>query len=361
MNLDFLRPLYDQPGPWASVSLDASHETPDAASARALHWRSLRATLVDQGADDAVLRTLDTAVDALPPRTGRWGAVLLARASDPAHVETFPHPPLTESATWSMLPEVAEVVRAHVNDVSWIRAVVDRTGADITTSAMLDDTVAGSEQWPLHKSGKGGWSQSRYERSVEESWDRNAAEVAEEVTRIFDRMRPDLVILAGDPDAQQLTAKRMPERVAEKLMLAPGSRGAGADNQALLEATDVAAVELVERSRQDALDRYRADAGRSLAVQGLPDVTLALRSRAVDTLFLTAPDRPDELWLSMADAQLQISPDSGELNGDAALVNAGAALIASAAVSDADLVVDVTAREHWRDGVGAVLRFPVIA
>jgi hypothetical protein len=63
----------------------------------------------------------------------------------------------------------------------------------------------------------------------------------------------------------------------------------------------------------------------------------------------------------MADAQLQIAPDSAELNGDAARVNAGAALIASAAVSDADLVVDVTAREHWRDGVGAVLRFPVTA
>jgi hypothetical protein len=361
MNLDFLRPLYDEPGPWASVSLDASHETPDSAAARALRWRGLRALLVDQGTDNAVLKALDLAVDELPQRPGRWGAVLLARAGEPAHVETLPHPPLTESASWSKLPQVSEVIRAHVNDVSWIRVVVDRTGADITTSALVDNTVAGSEMWPLHKSGKGGWSQSRYERSVEVTWERNATEVAEHMTVMFDRTRPELVMLAGDPDAQQLVAKHVPERVSERMVLARGSRGDGAGNEALLEATDVAAVELVERQRQAALDRYRADAGRGLAVDGLADVTLALRSRAVDTLFLSAPDRSDDLWISMADAELQISPESAELDGDVSQENAGAALVASAAVSDAALFIDVTARGNWRDGVGAVLRFPVTA
>jgi hypothetical protein len=359
MNLDFVRPLYEQPGPWASVNMDASHDTANADAARALRWRGLRGTLAASGAVGDVLNALDTAVGQLPNRAGQWGAVLLARPGDDPVVEVLPHPPLTETATWSMLPEVAEVIRAHVNDVRWIRVVADRTGADISTSEDFDNTVDGTEQWPLHKSGKGGWSQARFERWVEESWDRNAAKVAQEVVAIFDRMAPDLVIIAGDVDARQLVVKHLPERVSVKLMRSPGSRGAGADNEALLEVTDGAAVELVERQRRQALDRYRADAPRGLAVDGLSDVTLALRSRAVDTLFLARPDRSDEVWLATADTELHISPDKAELDGDAAAVNAGAALIAAAAVSDAALVIDVSDRGRWRDGVGAALRFPV--
>jgi hypothetical protein len=364
MKLDIVRPLYDQPGPWASVSLDASHDTEDATSTRALRWRALRESLVKQGAAKPVRDALEQAVSELPNEPGQWGAVLMARAGEPPRIEVLAHPPVAETASWSMLPDVAEIVRSHVNDVSWMRVVVDRTGADLAVSdrdrGPVTETVTGSEQWPLHKSGKGGWSQARYERSVEETWDRNAAEVAEEMVRVFDRLRPELVLLAGDPDAVQLVAKRLPERVAANLVLTGGSRAPGSDERALLDATDIAAVEMVERQRQLAVDRYRSNAQRGLAVDGLADVALALRARAVDTLLLAAPDRSDQLWLWESDS-LQIAADPAQLGGDPSPVNAGSALLAGAAVSDASVVIDVTDRAHWRDGVGAVLRFPIAA
>src|SRR5215475_882908 len=215
MQLDFLRPLYEQPGPYASVCMDASTDTTDSRIMRELRWRALRESLAEQGADQATIKALDGAMGVLPTRPGRWGAALFASSKGDVHTEEIPHPPLREFAKWSTLPQVSEVVRAHVNDVRWIRVVMDRTGADITTSSDTARSVNGTEDWPLPLLCRGGWSAPRYDRSVEVTWERNAAEVADQVATMFDRFRPDLVILAGDPEAVQFSVKKMPERVAE--------------------------------------------------------------------------------------------------------------------------------------------------
>ena len=59
MQLSFLRPLYDRPGPWCSVYVDASADTEDAHAALALRWRALARQLTDQGADEATVAALE--------------------------------------------------------------------------------------------------------------------------------------------------------------------------------------------------------------------------------------------------------------------------------------------------------------
>jgi len=78
MPLSFLRPLYTRPGPWASVYLDASHDTEDAAKILDLRWRAARERLAAADADDATVAALDTAVREHRPRPGRYGLAAFA-------------------------------------------------------------------------------------------------------------------------------------------------------------------------------------------------------------------------------------------------------------------------------------------
>ncbi|MGH3319088.1 MAG: hypothetical protein ACRDN9_02720 [Streptosporangiaceae bacterium] len=48
MNLSFLAPLYDRPGPYASVYLDTSRTVEDASHQMELRWRAVRGGLAEQ-------------------------------------------------------------------------------------------------------------------------------------------------------------------------------------------------------------------------------------------------------------------------------------------------------------------------
>ncbi|NKE62956.1 peptide chain release factor 2, partial [Lentzea sp. PSKA42] len=78
MDMSKLRDVATAPGPFASVYLDASHDTEDAAKVAELRWRGLRNQLADQGAPEKTLAALDKAVSAAEPPAGKAGRVLIA-------------------------------------------------------------------------------------------------------------------------------------------------------------------------------------------------------------------------------------------------------------------------------------------
>ncbi|XVV05660.1 hypothetical protein ACQPW3_09810 [Actinosynnema sp. CA-248983] len=86
-------------GPFASVYLDASHDTEDAAKALELRWRGLRDDLARQGADEDTLRAMDTA--ALEPAVGKAGRALIAAHGELLLDWALPRPPAADSARWS--------------------------------------------------------------------------------------------------------------------------------------------------------------------------------------------------------------------------------------------------------------------
>jgi len=57
MELSFTRRLYDVPGPWASVYLDATHDTESARGAIKIRWKDLRESL-RHDIDDRTLHAL---------------------------------------------------------------------------------------------------------------------------------------------------------------------------------------------------------------------------------------------------------------------------------------------------------------
>ena len=63
------------------------------------------------------------------------------------------------------------LVAARGEQVSWLRVVLDRTGADITTATVggvpRSTTVQGAWTHPIHKAATGGWSELRFQHHTE--------------------------------------------------------------------------------------------------------------------------------------------------------------------------------------------------
>jgi Bacterial archaeo-eukaryotic release factor family 2 len=395
VNLSFLRELYQRPGPWASVYLDATHNTADGDQAVGLRWRGLREQLAAQGADEPTLAAMDFAVNSGfdtnvvpavgPPAdrrapaaagsasitgSGRVGLAVFAAHGRVALAEPLPRPPVREQATWSRRPQTGPLIAAGHDQVRWVRAVVDRAGGTLTAAdaghLRIDRDVPTAERYPKHKSGKGGWSQLNYERSTVTVWDRNVHNVVDAVTDAADRMGADVVIVAGDVRARQMLIDRLPKRLTGRVVESDaGNRVPGGDPSTLDDVTAEAVARVARDHRMELLDRYRMDLSRGRARDGVAPVSEAAWQAAVDVLLLTddndfAGAQPVMVWIDPEDPRA-VATDPALLRGvgvsGAEQENAISALIAAAAAADAEVVTVDPNDVVLTDGVGAITRY----
>jgi hypothetical protein len=373
MDLHFLRDVIASPGPFATVYLDASHDTEDAARAAELRWRDRRGELVDQGADEATLAALDAAVAAADPAVGRAGRVLVARGGEVVLDRDLPQPPGRPTAVWSTLPHLVPLLLEQPEAVPAVVVRVDKTGGEVYTAGDGElpeqvDRVRG-EQYPLHKVRGGGWAHLRMQHAVENSWLRNVKAVAERVDTEVARTAARVVVLAGEEQSRTALRKELGERAAAaavEMEFTGGNQGPDLDE--LAAAVGGAVREVLDRRRQEVLEDFAQRTGRpdGQAVQGVTDVLAALRAEAVDTLLLDGgADRPHEVWIS--DAPTQVALDEEDLRAvgaePTARVPVDAALLVAAAGGDARVVLADGEPEAGplADGVGALLRYPLPA
>ncbi|TQM03127.1 Vms1/Ankzf1 family peptidyl-tRNA hydrolase [Pseudonocardia kunmingensis] len=371
MDLRFLRELTDKPGPFATVYLDASHDTDDAARALALRWAEARASLAEQGADAATLDALAAAVDAAPPAVGRAGRVLVARGGEVVLDRTLPEPPQRPTCRWGPLPDLLPVLVEQPEPVTAVVVRVDETGGEVFVAGpdagpdRVED-VQGSE-YLVHKVRGGGWSHLAMQERVEESWRRNTAEVAERVDRHVSATGASVLVVAGEPRSRSRLVDALGERSASIAVQVDHSGGATGDD--LAAAVAEAVQDVVTAHRRALLERYEQAAGRpdGLAVQGIRDVLAALRAEAVDTLLLDAgATRDTTVWISDAPAQVaeaaeDLRATGSEPTGEVAV---DAALLRAAAGTGAGFVAIGGGRtglvgHPLEDGVGALLRYPL--
>lgn len=382
MNLSFLRELYQRPGPWASVYLDATHNTADGDQAVGLRWRGLREQLAAQGADEETLAAMDLAVNSgqavdtvpsvgPPAGSGRVGLAVFATHGRVALAQPLPRPPVRESATWSRRPQTGPLVAGAAEQVRWVRAVVDRTGGTLTAAdaghLRIDRDVPTAEEYPKHKSGQGGWSQLNFERSTVTVWDRNVHNVVDAVTEAADRMGADVVIVAGDVRARQMLIDRLPKRMAGRVVESDvGNRAPGGDPSTLDNVTAEAVARVARDRRMELLDRYRMDLSRGRAREGVAPVSEAAWHASMDVLLLSddsqfaGSEPPLQVWIDPDDPRA-IAPDAGVLRdvgvSGPERENAIAALIAAAAAEDAEVVTVDPSVQRLTDGIGAITRY----
>ncbi|MEV0325743.1 Vms1/Ankzf1 family peptidyl-tRNA hydrolase [Micromonospora echinospora] len=363
MELSFLRPLYEHPGPWCSVYLDASRDTQDARPALDLRWRDLAGRLAEQGADPDTVAALDRMVRGHAPLPGDYGLALFARRGRVALTEYLHAPPIRDLAAYGPLPHTMPLVAQRGEQVAWVRVLADRTGADaVAVSAggvPRRAHVRGRESHQLRRVQPGGWSQSRYQRAATEAWHHNAGDAAAATVTLAERVGAEVVVLAGDVRATGVIAAQLPPRWQDRLIRTDaGKRAGGADPAAMEDVTVQAIAEVADRRIQETLDRFgvQEDVGA-----GLDAVVGALQRNQVDTMLIVDdPSSTEELWIGSDPTE--IATDPGQLTAmavdDPQRVRADAALVRALVGTDAAVtVLGPEEAPGLTDGVGAVLRY----
>ncbi|NRQ35029.1 hypothetical protein HII36_24865 [Nonomuraea sp. NN258] len=321
MRLDFIRPLYERRGPYASVYLGAITR-PE----RETHWHSVRDQL--DHADPGTMDVLET--EALKSATGRaifatHGEVVLAESLD-----TQPY----ELGMWAPLPHVTPMLRYRGENVPHIRVIMDHAGAEVTVfgGGSPRKATIEAQDWPLQKTAQGGWSQTRYERGVEDSWEKNAEAVAHVIDEQVRRLGIELIIIAGEPKSRSYLLHHLGTQAADRVMMV--EHGSRSNHGQFAEDAEKALDDWLGRKHAELLDRHAESAGPV----GLSQVAQALRDGRVHAV-LTPGELPQEIWIGEGGAQL--STDPAELRrwgvDEPVKERADSALARATAMTDAEL------------------------
>ena len=372
MDLGFLRPLFDDIGDYVSVYLDTDRSHENALTAIELRWNAARQRLADAGASPA---SLDAAAAVAGAPGGARGYAVFARAGAVTFTGVLDAPPRREIARLAPLPHLMPLLAQRRPPIPHVRVSATRVGGEIVaiggTGWSWRDWVAGQD-WPVHKASVGGWSEPRFERSVEETWDENAKTLATEVDAVAGRIGARHVIVSGDVRARSLLLGHLSTPLRESATVL--DEEVSADSQAMTAAADRALSEWAGRHSRERFDDWQARLAHGLAVQGLQETMAAFRNGQVSDLFLADdPTSTASAWIGPAGSDLAASQQE-LLDLDVAAPaadRADAALVRAIAHTDADLhflpadLVETGNPEACGgiarplDGVGATLRFSV--
>src|SRR5205823_2197452 len=128
---------------------------------------------------------------------------------------------------------VGPLVEARQHAPAYLVVVADRRGAEIfgmtAGGRELAREVEGSDD-PLTKSKPGGWSQPRYQERAENTWEHNAENVVDVLTRLAKAVDPRVILLGGDVRAVALIRESLPKPLAPRVRAIEGTRAAGGDD-----------------------------------------------------------------------------------------------------------------------------------
>ncbi|MEV5428038.1 Vms1/Ankzf1 family peptidyl-tRNA hydrolase [Streptomyces sp. NPDC052701] len=373
MHLSFLQPLFDRRGPWATVYFDPAHNDETGAKQRELSVRQVCRTLEEEGADAATVEALRVALTAVTPAEDPAGRVFFATGGEVVLSHRLSRPPQGQIASWAPLPRLTPLLELSGQDPVCLVAYIDRTGADFQLRGAAGPQDAGhveGERHPVHRTGSAQWNERHFQLKVENTWERNAGEIAEALASAYEESGADLVVLVGDPRERPAVHERLPEAVREVTVETEhGGRAAGSESSALEEAIEEARRQHRRRRVEEVLDRFRA--GRvgtdrpTDAVEGLPALVEAAREHRIETL-LVRPDGPEltrETWVGDEPEQVAVRRAEVQTLGgsDPVPVRADDALLRVAAVTAADVLIVPPSDEEGPDlptgGLGALLRW----
>jgi hypothetical protein len=367
MQLSAAKAIYDHPGPFASVYLDATRTGPQGEDEVALRWRGLREGLEADGASADLLTLLEKRALTPPSLGGPCTRVLVGAGGEVLLDRVLPGRPARESGTWAPLPDLLGWVRAEDAAVPYVLVEIDREGADLSVLGAADaaperrETVDGDTE-NLSKTRGGDWAHRTMQARTEEKWAHNARLVAEHLDRLVREERLPLVAVAGDEHATSLLLDEVSEPVRQRLhRLSTGGRADGTSSGALAEEIARVSADLRRERAEETWGRFEEERGRhEAAVEGLGAVVDALRRAQVETLIVGPDDGLGDLQVQVgADpAVLAVRADDAEsLGGEVRPVPADAALLRSAAATDAAVLALPDGHEPPRDGVAALLRY----
>ena len=357
-----LAELVRRAGPFLSVFLHTERNVADAAQRSVARWKTVRHDLPEKVVPEAVLERIDEIV--AEAHLEGDGLVVIADATGVLHVEHGQSLGRNDEATWGPVPRLLPIIRWRQSEPTYVVVMTDRTGADIfglrRGSPELHAEVEG-EHNEIRKVQAGGWSQKRYQQRAEDSWEQNAEQVAERVTRLADQIKPAFVAVAGDVRAVALLRESLPERVVELVHVIEREIPRKLEKDDPVPEDVWALVQQHVRETGEALlARFEEERGQhDKAVEGVDATTRALAMAQVAVLLIAdGSDDDRQLWFGMnpsvlaaTDQELKDLGMDSPAHGPAKDVLTRAALGTSAGIR---VLEDSKVIET---GVGALLRW----
>lgn len=286
--------LLRQPSPIVSVYIVTPGAIPNAQQELALRWRGIRHDLAEAGAPQAALAAVGEALEGA--HMAGDALVVIAGPNGPLYTAHLPDLPGGDLALVGPLPHLTPLLAATQRLLPHIVMVTDRLGAEIVVvkpdALDLHAAVVGESEF-ITKAAPGGWSQRRYQQRAENTWQANAGEVADRLTRLVDAHAPRVVVMCGDVRAVQFLRDQVPPRVAALLREVEGEYGDV--NPALRLASRIVA-EMTEAETSEIIEAYqREHAQGDLATAGPDDTLHALNRGQVRTLLIDPSRLVDRL------------------------------------------------------------------
>jgi hypothetical protein len=357
-----LADLVKTPGPFLSLQLTTEAGIDNAAQRSEQRWKAARDDAAAQGCPEEVLSAVDPLI-ADAHLEGR-GLSVLAAPAGAVHVEHGFRQPDRDLVRWASLPSLAQVVAWRQESPAYVTVLADRQGADLTGYRREGPDLhgeAGGEEYPIRKPGAGGWSQRRYQERAEHTWERNAADAADQVAALARRVDARLVVAAGDERAVTLLRDALPAELAGRFQVVSGGRSQDGSEQSFDDAARIAVGLAVNADTDGLLEKFREERGQADRAAEGPELTLhALAMAAVDVL-LVAPDDPDDArtaWFGPDPTQVSLrSEDLRDLGVEQPVEGRLVDVAVRAALGTGAGVRVVEPGAGLGGGIGAVLRW----
>jgi hypothetical protein len=290
IQLDDLRELIGAASPFVTVAMPTPSQLDDARHRLEIRWKNARRELESSrwSADD--IAELDAMVSELPHDGG--AALVIFRSADGTTFAEFLDEPVHELVVAeSPLPRLAIVIEARQRAVAHLVVEIDRAGADI--HAFDGGRVLGTEQVEgdtehIHRGHPGGWSQRRFQQRAENTWERNADDVATQVVDMARTHQPEVIFVAGDVRAQHLLLESLPERERAQTTLIEAGSPHGVAGEIVRWLSDH-----VARGVRDLIEEVKKRQGSGTASTDVADILACLDEGRVEHL-LVHDDGTDE-------------------------------------------------------------------
>jgi hypothetical protein len=251
---------------------------------------------VKEGASETTLGLLTDQVLARVPGPGVLAA--FAAADDTVSLVDMPGSDQPDRATYGQLPHVTPLLAWQQDRPAHVVAIVDRVGADIAVypagaGEAITMLITGPDD-EIERNAPGGWAQPRYQRRAEDSWNHNAALVADRVSRLLRGHHASLLLLAGDVRALQYLDEHLPTWTRQEVVTRRITGGRRHDRSWSQRTAQI--LEEVRRAAEDERTSLLAELaeGRHAggpAVEGVRETLAALAETA------SASSARDRCWV----------------------------------------------------------------
>lgn len=329
MNLENLRTVYDNQGPFATVYLEGRSPAADAEKQVRLRWDELRENLANAGAADEILRHLDGTLiveDITEVQTD--GRTVVANAAGVVLDEHWDAAVGTgDAAHYGEVPELGAYVREGCRLVDMVLVIASQEGATIRelqaspqheAQQQDESLISGDNDEDIHAPRQGALSHNQIRRRADEIVKDNARAVADHVDEIVRAREPDLMVVAGEVQGRTAVKAELSTRVTELLEETDqGGTDDDAAEEALYDALKSLASDRVQAKQTEHTENLSYSTAHDLAVEGADKVSQAAQRGAVATVLLNYDVGADGEGAILADAVLS-SADVGLIDGDVA-------------------------------------------